>query len=135
MNTSISGGCACGQVRYEVKSRPYDAGWCHCRTCQLHSGSPATVFASVPAEDLVFTQGADAIRTIASSSFGRRTFCSACGTPLLMEVDDQPGTVDFTVATLDEPDAVAPGFHIFYASRIAWSKAADPLPRHDGFRP
>ena len=135
MKRVISGGCACGQVRYELKSRPYDAGWCHCRTCQLSSGSPAMVFASVPAEDLVFTQGADKIRTFKSSSFGRRTFCGKCGTPLLMKVDDQPDTVDFTVATLDEPDAVAPGFHIFHASRIAWFEPADTLPRHDRFRP
>jgi len=39
------------------------------------------------------------------------------------------------VATLDEPEAVAPGFHIFRASRIAWFETADDLPRHDRFRP
>lgn len=51
-----------------------------------------------------------------------------------MKVDHQPDTVDFTVATLDEPDAVAPGFHIFYASRIAWFQPGDALPRHNSFR-
>ncbi|MDP8912765.1 MAG: GFA family protein [Pseudomonadota bacterium] len=93
------------------------------------------VFASVPAQDFVFTKGADKLRTFKSSSFGHRTFCGECGTPLLMKVDDQPDTVDFSVATLDEPDAVAPGFHIFYASHIAWFEPADTLPRHDRFRP
>lgn len=135
MKKVISGGCACGQVRYELKSRPYDAGWCHCRICQLNSGSPAMVFASVPSEDLVFTEGADKIRTFKSSSFGRRTFCGECGTPFLMKVDHQPDTVDFSVATLDERGAVAPGFHIFYASRVAWFEPGDTLPRHERFRP
>ena len=134
MNTAISGGCACGQVRYEVKSRPYDAGWCHCRTCQLNSGSPAMVFASVPPRDFVVTKGADKLRTFKSSSFGHRTFCGECGTPLMMKVDDQPDTVDFSVATLDQPDAVAPGFHIFFDSHIAWFEPADALPRHSRFR-
>jgi hypothetical protein len=134
MNTVIGGGCACAQVRYALKSVPYDAGWCHCRTCQLNSGSPAMVFATVPLQDLVFTRGADKIRTFKSSSSGSRTFCGDCGTPLLMKVDHQPDTVDFSVATLDEPDAVAPGFHIFHASRIAWSETADTLPRYDRFR-
>ena len=48
-----------------------------------------------------------------------------------MQVDHQPETIDFRVATLDDPDAVAPGFHIFCASKIAWFETADDLPRHD----
>jgi hypothetical protein len=52
-----------------------------------------------------------------------------------MRVDYEPETLDFSVATLDDPDAVAPGFHIFWASRIAWAEPADTLPRHDRSRP
>jgi hypothetical protein len=135
MDPELAGGCACGAVRYVLKSTPFDAGWCHCRTCQLNSGAPAMVFASVPPDDLVFTHGADRLRRFASSSFGHRTFCGGCGTPFLMQVDHQPETVDFSVATLDRPDQVIPGFHIFYASRIAWFEPGDALPRHDRFRP
>jgi len=93
------------------------------------------VFATVPAGDLVFTQGGDKVKTHASSGFGHRLFCGQCGTPIGMKFDHQPGTIDFTVATLDHPDAVAPGFHIFRASRIGWFETADDLPRHDRFRP
>ncbi len=130
-----TGGCMCGAVRYRLDSDPFDAGWCHCRTCQLSSGAPAMVFASVPHGDLVWTRGAGTVRTVKSSSFGHRTFCGACGTPFLMEVDHQPETVDFSVATLDEKDAVAPGFHIFWSSKIDWFELRDDLPRHDRFRP
>ena len=131
----MTGGCACGSVRYELKSEPFDGGWCHCRTCQLNSGAPAMVFASVPAGDLVFTKGDDEVRSFASSSFGHREFCGLCGTPFTMKVNHQPETVDFSIATLDEPDRVAPDFHIFYSSRIAWFEPADELPRHERFRP
>ena len=130
-----TGGCMCGAVRYELKSEPFDAGWCHCRTCQLTSGSPAMVFASVPDGDLVWTHGAELVRSVKSSSFGHRMFCGQCGTPFLMRVDHQPETVDFSVATLDEPDAIAPGFHIFHGSKIGWFETADTLPRHEQFRP
>ena len=135
MADRLEGGCACGAVRYALESEPFDAGWCHCRTCQLNSGAPAMVFASVPAGDFVWTRGGDKVRSFASSTFGHRTFCGACGTPFLMEVDHQPETVDFSVATLDSPERVAPGFHIFWASRIAWFEPGDALPRHDRFRP
>jgi hypothetical protein len=93
------------------------------------------VFASVPEGDLVWTEGSEKVKSVASSSFGHREFCSECGTPFLMKVDHQPETVDFSVATLDEPEAVAPGFHIFWGSRIAWFEPKDELPRHDKFRP
>ena len=135
MDKGMEGGCACGTVRYELRSAPFDTGWCHCRTCQLNSGSPAMVFASVPEGDLVWIRGGDKVKTFRSSSFGHRAFCGECGTPFLMKVDHQPETVDFSVATLDEPEAVVPGFHIFYTSRIAWFETSDDLPRHEKFRP
>lgn len=93
------------------------------------------VFASVKSGDLGFTQGEDKLRSFASSSFGHRLFCGECGTPLAMELNDQPETLDFSVATLDEPAAVRPGFHIFHASRIDWFETADDLPRHARARP
>jgi hypothetical protein len=135
METHGSGGCACGAVRYELGSAPDDAGWCHCRTCQLNSGAPAMAFATVPVADYRLVAGAGRVKSYPSSAFGRRSFCGECGTPLMVQVDHQPDTLDFSVATLDDPDAVPPGFHIFYASKIAWFDTRDDLPRHDRFRP
>jgi hypothetical protein len=133
--TQLTGGCQCGAVRYRLESEPFDAGWCHCRTCQLSSGAPAMVFATVPEGDLVWTKGAELVRRVKSSSFGHREYCGECGTPFTMKVDHQPETVDFSVTTLDDPDAVSPGFHIFWASKVGWFDPNDHLPRHDRFRP
>ena len=47
----------------------------------------------------------------------------------------QPETVDFPIATLDAPGAIAPEFHIFWGSKVAWFNPGDDLPRHDQFRP
>ncbi len=131
----MKGGCSCGAVRYRLASEPFDTGWCHCRVCQRVSGAPALVFTTVPVRDFVIDQGADAIGTTRPTEFGARQFCSRCGTPLTIAVDFQPETIDIAAATLDDPDQIQPGFHIFYASRIAWAEASDTLPRHDKFRP
>ena len=93
------------------------------------------VFASVRDGDYLFTKGKDAVRRVASSSFGHRAFCGACGTPLYMRVDHQPETVDFSAATLDEPGRMRPGFHIFWSSRWEWLQLDDGLPKYDRFRP
>jgi hypothetical protein len=125
----MEGGCLCGGVRYRLASEPHDAGWCHCRTCQLNSGSPAMAFATVPAEDFLIVEGAELVGSVASSETGERRFCTRCGTPLLMQ-DKGGATVDFSLATLDEPGRVQPGFHIYHDSRIGWAEAADDLPRY-----
>lgn len=132
---TASGGCLCGAVRFELASEPFDCGWCHCRTCQLFGGAPAMPFASVPRDDFSWTSGADSVRVLRSSNFGRRSFCGECGTPLKVEVDHQPETVDFPVMTLDDPESVPPEFHIFWGSRVGWFNPSDGLPRHEKFRP
>lgn len=129
------GGCSCGAVRYRLASEPFDTGWCHCRICQKTSGAPAMVFTTVPRTDFLVEQGREAIGVFSPSEFGRRRFCTRCGTPLTIEVDFQPETLDVAAATLDDPDAVRPGFHIFYASRIGWAEPGDALPRHERWRP
>jgi hypothetical protein len=92
-------------------------------------------FASVPRADFTWLQGESDVRWIKSSNFGRRAFCGNCGTPLQVGVDYQPETVDFPVASLDDPSTAPPQFHIFWSSRIGWFDPGDELPRHERFRP
>src|ERR1051325_3022700 len=125
----------CGAVRFELQSEPFDAGWCHCRTCQLNSGAPAMAFASLKRGDWVARDGEQKVRTIRSSNFGRRSSCADCGTPLYVEVDHQPDTRDFSIITLDDPAAIAPEFHIFWSSKVPWFNPGDDLPKHEKFRP
>ena len=81
------------------------------------------------------TSGADSLRSVRSSSFGQRSFCAQCGTPLYVTVEHQPETLDFSAVTLDDPDAVPPEFHIFWSSKIGWFNPTDDLPKYDRFRP
>ena len=132
---AISGGCACGKVRYELVSQPFASGWCHCTTCQRLSGSPGMVYASVPREDFAYVQGEDRVRRLSLASFAERAFCGDCGSPLAISYEFQPDTIDFTVGTLDDPALAPPEHHIYWASRPIWLEDEDGLPKHDRFRP
>jgi hypothetical protein len=129
----LNGGCLCGAVRYQLQSMPFEAGYCHCELCRRSTGAPVVAFATVPLEDFVLT-GAEPRRR-RSTDFGERWFCAECGTQLAMHVDHQPNTIDFTIASLDFPDAVRPEFHIFFGENISWFDSFDDLPRYPGFRP
>ncbi|WP_230293035.1 GFA family protein [Croceicoccus sp. Ery5] len=79
----LTGGCLCGTVRFRLAAAPRDAGWCHCRLCQLNSGSPAMAFAAIAQDDYRIEQGEGAIRSVLSSPRLERLFCGECCTPLL----------------------------------------------------
>ena len=132
-DAALTGGCACRAVRYRLASQPFDAGYCHCILCRRSSGAPLLAFATVPLADFVVTAGAPRVRR--SSNFGERGFCADCGTQLTMHVDHQPDTIDFTIASLDDPVSVVPGFHLFFGSRIPWFDTKDDYARHDALRP
>ncbi|MBV9842519.1 MAG: GFA family protein [Sphingomonadaceae bacterium] len=127
----MRGGCACGRVRYRLASTPVDTGWCHCRLCQKVAGAPALVFGTVPIGDFLIEQGAEQIGAISLVDHGVRQFARCCGTPLTIQVVHQPGRIDVTIASLDDPAAVPPGFHIWMASAIPWAEPGDDLPRFD----
>jgi hypothetical protein len=52
----MTGGCACGKVRYRVGIDADDAYLCHCRMCQRASGSVSIAFKNVR-KDCLHWQG------------------------------------------------------------------------------
>jgi hypothetical protein len=129
----LTGGCLCGALRYSLSETPGDAGYCHCRMCQRASGAPVMAFGTVPLTALTWKAGTPS--RYRSSDLAERWFCARCGTSIAIHADYQPDTVDIALATLDDPDAVPPGFHIWTASRVGWFDTADRHPRFAGFRP
>ena len=88
---------------------------------------------TVPVGGFAYTKGRPA--EFRSSAHGQREFCGVCGTQLVFRNSTTPMTVDVTVASLDDPAAVAPEYHIWRASRIPWFETTDALPRHDDAGP
>jgi hypothetical protein len=59
-----------------------------------------------------------------------RRFCPNCGTQLLFDDSRYPDEIDVATATLDDPAAVPPAFHIWTRSQLPWVKLADDLPAY-----
>jgi hypothetical protein len=134
-NRALKGGCACGAVRYALDEAPYDTGWCHCRLCQHVSGSGGMVFATVHLVRYRITAGAEQVGSFASTDFGTRTFCRQCGSPLSIHVRHQPDEIDIPAGTFDDPEEVAPAFHLYAAEAPSWMPMTAFLPRYQALRP
>jgi hypothetical protein len=122
----LSGGCACGAVRYETDAAPFHRTLCHCVDCRRAAGAPAVAWFSVPAAELRFVRGAPAVHR--SSPPVERGFCGACGTPLTYRNDAYPEEVDVITCSLDDPEAAAPQDHTFASQRLPWMRTDDGLP-------
>lgn len=123
----LEGGCLCGRLRYRITVTA-SAYWCHCALCRKASGSAALPWVSVPRAAFAFTAGEPA--HFASSPGVTRSFCAACGSPILFAKEGE-SEVDVTVGTLDTPDAVVPSHHIWTRSALRMTEDLGAgLPRH-----
>jgi hypothetical protein len=52
MGDRMTGGCACGRVRYTAKVENDDAYLSHCHMCQRSTGSVSIAFKNVKAADV-----------------------------------------------------------------------------------
>ena len=47
MPEQMSGGCACGRIRYSASVAPDEAYLCHCRMCQRATGGVSIAFVNL----------------------------------------------------------------------------------------
>jgi hypothetical protein len=126
MKLPLAGGCLCGATRYQIGAKPRSADYCHCRMCRRAAGAPVVARLTVANESFAWTTGEPAVYR--SSERAERLFCPKCGTQLALR--DEPDYLDVTLASLDNPGAVRPTYHIWTTSRISWFEIADDLPRY-----
>ena len=124
MQLPIEGGCLCGAVRYRIDGPVLGASICHCATCRRAAGAQSVAWLTVPADGFALVQGQPA--AFASSPGVERTHCAVCGTSLTFRAD--ASSVDVTIASLDDPEAVPPSSEIWLEHRLSW-EPVDPARR------
>ena len=130
--TAIPGSCFCGAVRFVIEPPAGICCHCHCPMCRRLHGAAYVTWVEMPRAQVEITAGADRLRTFDSSSHGRRSFCTQCGSALFCELDARAGYIDVVVANLEGDFELPPQLHIFYDHRASWTVVADDLPRLGG---
>jgi hypothetical protein len=122
MDKTISGGCACGAIRYEAGAPTFMLN-CHCRDCQRASGGAYAPFVVVPGSSIKI-RGDFACYEMAGGSGKpiKRMFCSRCGSPLAVTLEAAPDVVALYAANLDNPSLHNPKVELFTASAQPWNQ-------------
>ncbi|MEH6606402.1 MAG: GFA family protein [Pseudomonadales bacterium] len=122
----VTGGCFCGAVRYKAEANLDEAYYCHCKTCQKTSGAPAEIAVFVKPGSMEFVRGEP--RFYQTSPFGRRGFCSECGSRLMWMSPDKADWTNVSIGSLDDPEHVVPVEHNCVESQLPWYRVAEELP-------
>jgi hypothetical protein len=119
----------CGAVRYEARGAASYLCYCHCASCRRASGAAFVPWVTFAQAGVRITHGT---LTLHRSSPGvLRGFCAACGTSLTFQKDSHPHELDLTLASLDEPAALAPQAHTWVKDKLPWVVIADGLPQYE----
>jgi len=131
--TAMTGGCACGAVRFEAEVDSDDAYLCHCRMCQRVTGSVSIAFKNLPQSSVRWLSGPDWYE---SSPIAKRSYCRKCGTSIGFQFKEGPN-MDLTVASFDEPGRFKPTSHFGSESmHEAWLDTSGlPRKRTDEHKP
>ena len=125
----VTGGCLCGEVRYEADAFLKSGFYCHCTMCQKSSGAPAEIGIPIKAGTLDFTKGEP--KFYVSSDLGKRGFCERCGSRLVWKSNDPANDswTNLSVCSLDNPEEARPSMHTHVKTQLSWYEVADQLPK------
>jgi hypothetical protein len=105
MSVLHAGGCLCGDVRFETQGDPEKTALCHCRYCQLRTGSAFGVSVYFDQAAVTLRQGQTKTYTFQTES-GRdftTEFCVRCGTTVFWRLELFPGKVGVAGGAFDPP--------------------------------
>nr|WP_294518062.1 GFA family protein [uncultured Rhodopila sp.] len=118
----IAGHCRCGKVSYRSSAEPAFVGICHCRTCQISTGSAFATVVGLPADSLSVSGTTKQFDDIADSGKPtHRAFCPECGSTITQWVDAMPGIIMVPAGTLNDPAGVKPAMQLYCDSALPWA--------------
>jgi hypothetical protein len=132
---SLSGGCLCGGVRFELTEPPAAASYCHCTRCQRRTGTAASAQARVVPGSLRIVVGAELVRSYQPPDGFAKAFCSVCGSAL-WSIDPEGNVSGVRLGVFDDDPGVRPSYRQYVTYAAAWEPIPDDgLPRFPERRP
>ncbi len=122
MADDLSGGCACGAVRYRLLAPPMFVHCCHCRDCQRQVGSAFVINGLIETDRIDLVSGElEAIALPTDSGRPHDVYrCAVCRTAMWSDYGRRPYLRFVRLCTLDTVPAKNPDVHIYTRSKLPW---------------
>ncbi|WP_161958726.1 GFA family protein [Ferruginivarius sediminum] len=116
-----TGGCQCGDIRYEIHGDPVEAYVCHCRECQKQSSSAFGISVIVNSSQLRLSSGTPSVWTRPATIGGSLdcAFCPRCGSRLWHGNPERDDIVSVKGGSLDTPPDLSAAKHIWTSRKLA----------------
>lgn len=131
-----TGGCVCGDIRYEMREAPLFVHCCHCTWCQRETGSAFALNAVIEARHVLVSKGKPEVIVAPSESGNGQTFhrCTTCKLALWSVYSGAGHRFWFLrVGTLDNAGAYPPDIHIYTSTKLPWVALPGDVPCYDAF--
>ncbi|HEV3094282.1 MAG TPA: GFA family protein [Solirubrobacteraceae bacterium] len=123
---TLTGGCLCGAIRFELASPPYTAGYCHCTRCQRRTGTAASPQARVDGDAFRLLSGERELRSWRHPDGGfEKLFCGQCGAHLFSRNPDEHSQLSVRMGAFDGDPGIRPSWRAFVAYAAPWEPVPD----------
>lgn len=127
----MTGGCRCGQVRFEVTLPPLLTMACHCTGCQKMTASAFSLSIAIPLEGFAVTAGDPVIGGMHGEL--EHYFCPWCMSWMFTRMDGMP-FVNLRSTLLDDTSRIAPFIESCTTERLPWATTS-AVHSYPGFPP
>ena len=125
-HTSMTGGCLCDGVRFELTEPARTAGYCHCTRCQRRTGTAASAQARIDGRTLRLLQGSELVKAWRHPDGGfEKCLCGECGAHLFSRNPDDPTQMSVRMGAFDGDPGVRPSWRAFVAYAAPWEAIPD----------
>ena len=145
MAKKVTGGCACGSIRYQLLDKPMFVHCCHCDDCQRLTGSAFVLNAIIETQAIKLLSGKPVAVPVPRENGPHEIYrCPRCQTPVWSEYGHKPNIRYVRVGTLDKPGRAearrahlhpvesevaqlpkrTPSFRDYYNTSKLWPKAS-----------
>src|SRR5207302_6856847 len=131
MSPTLTGGCNCGAVRFEITEPLFGARYCHCARCQRRTGTAASANAAVVPGSFRIVNGEAALKAWIPPDGHEKWFCGECGSAIFTRDPTDHAKTGVRLGAIDGDPGVRPEFRQFVAYCAPWEEIPnDGLPRY-----
>lgn len=115
-----TGGCQCGNLRYQCADDPVELYICHCTECRAQSASAFGISFTVLRKDFRVTSGTPRYWSRDADS-GRKVecaFCPKCGSRVWHQESTESESITIKGGSLDDPVDISDAPHIWIRRKL-----------------